>query len=87
LDLKRSILSDIWEVMSHPRLKINVSISVYFVKCTYERREHSLVGPIDRAVLNQAVAVVFLVQKTCVEMSARRPVILTDVDHLFPRSL
>lgn len=43
-------------------------------------------GPIDTVVLNQGVAVVFLVQKTCVEMSARSPVILIEDDHLFPRS-
>jgi hypothetical protein len=61
LDLKRSILSDILEVMSLPRLKIHVSISWYFDKRNYERREYFPVGPIDRAVLKQGVAVVFLV--------------------------
>ena len=42
--------------------------------------------PIDTVILNSGVTVVFLVQKTCVEMSARRPVLVTEADHLFPRS-
>jgi len=45
------------------------------------------VGPIDTVILNSGVTVVFLVQKTCVEMSVRRPVVVTEADHLFPRSL
>lgn len=43
-------------------------------------------GPIGTVILNLGVTVVFLFQNNCVEMSARRPVIVTEADHLFPRS-
>jgi hypothetical protein len=47
------------------------------------------VGPIDTVILNPGVTIVFLVQKTCEELTVRRPVtcILTEGDQLFPRSL
>ena len=72
--------------MSLPGLKIHVSKAGYIITRNYERRDYTPVGPIDTVILNPGVTVVFLVQKACVELTARRPIILTEADHLFPWS-